>query len=480
MPLQFDLKMIDRYGFTRYRKAKLLAKAIRKANMPDGCCHKSQYWLKIAESLSGDESVPTEYVPVRMMIASLENGYLNLVLNLYGQPELVPTKEMQKRIADLYQDLLLLHTGSSIVLGTIERAHQIIDVISAFYIIRFANLEDSSQKSAKDYVKLLSLNNKRLNMEKPEIIDNMIEKIVRTKFDVPQSAKDGLVNLVKLVPIQNITENYQKGYVPNINIKRLFDIKYPFDYIKDEDNWEREVDAWRILGVSQYLIDKQICQTIKSPILSKKPIKFRQINHIYERILEFKKQGLDLNVVGIKLQIEGIYLRSDDIMEIYKVISDDCPEPDVLYSRSTKSLGLSQELVNYIRPSSPHGAASPKNVCHSLESHSPRSDYNDKDLLSGEEGSIKLKNNSLKKEPNSKDDNSSTKNKRLIKIHPIDDYSDESNLKDNDSPVKSKMSIKIDPTDGFGEVIYCSPASHKDDNSHSILGANDDISEEFL
>ncbi|AVP87784.1 hypothetical protein phytr_8520 [Candidatus Phycorickettsia trachydisci] len=488
MNFWFDIGLISKYGFTRYRKAKLLAKAVEKANKPDGCFHKSQYWLKIAEKLSADESVPTEYVKVRVMMKSLEKGYLNLVLNLYGQPELVPSKEMQKRIADLYQDLLLLHTGNPISLGSIERMHQLIDVISAFYIIRFANLEDNSQKSSKEYLKLLSLNNKRLNMEKPEAIDNMIDKIVNTKFDVPESAKDGLVNLVKLIPIQNIAEKYHQGFMPEVNIKKIFDKRYPFDYVKDDSSWDREINAWGILGGSQYLIDKQISQTIKTPILSKKPIKFRQIKEIYKKVLEFKTQGIDPNVVAIKLQIEVIYLRNDDILEIYNVISEECPEPDVLYSRSTKSLGLSQELVDYIKPTSPSGLSSPKNKVTPkhledfLISNSPKGYSSDdgQDICLNAKKSHRFKNDSLKRERDSSDNNSPIHNKSFTRMYASDEINDGSNTQHNNSPVKKSVSIKIDPVHGVGHMIYCSPASHKEPDALSILGASDDMSEEFL
>jgi len=487
MTFQFDLKMISQYGFIRYKKAKLLAKAVRKANIPDGCYYKSKDWLKIAEKLSADESVPTEYVPVRMMILSLESGYLNLVLNLYGQPELVPTKEMQKRIADLCLDLLILNTGRFIELGIIERARQIIDVISAFYIIRFANCEDDSGKSAKEYLRFMSLSNKALKEKSSETIDNIIEQIVKTKFDVPQSAKEGLINLINLIPIQNITTNYQKGFIPEISIKTLFDMRYPFDYISDEVNWDKEIDVQRILGMSQYLENNQMVQTVRSPILNKKPVKFRQIKHIYEKVLELKKQGIDPNIVAIKLQIEGIYLRNEDILEIYNVISEEYPEPDVLYSRSTKNLGLSQELLDYIKPNSPSGVISPKNKISpknsndSLEVNSPKSYLSDEnqEICLKSKRTVRFKNESLKHEPKSNDDNISITDKKSVKIHPVDEAENKTNTKDDNSPIKNKMFIKIDPMDGVGEVVHCTPIN-KEAQSSSILGTNDYIDEEFL
>ncbi|WP_106874629.1 hypothetical protein [Candidatus Phycorickettsia trachydisci] len=467
MTFQFDFKMIGHYGFNRYRKAKLLAKAIKKLNrltewsdphepdLPDERMQRdlrAQYWLKIAEKLSADPNVPTEYVSIRMMIKSLFHGYVNLVLNLYGQPELVPTKEMQKRIEDLFLDLLLFHRGRPGALDVIEKAHHLIDVIKALYIVRFAKFEDPSGRLAEEYLGFQSLNNKFWSKYNPKFVALVIEDVVKIQFDLSYSVKQKLSNLMSLIPVQNIGIRYETGSVPLINVKSVLIKKYPFDYLEDKDTPGGVVDLRGILGLDQ---DFTYSQSVKSPIITKRPLKLRQIKHVYEKVLELKTQGVDPNVVAIKLQIAGIYLRSDDILEIYHVISDECPEPDVLYTRSTKNLKLLTKYSEDVESSTPRSIASSKNDCNSQESGSVKSeldDYNQDISLESKRGA-KFNNHSLNTEPRSDCDNDLNGN---------------------------KISIKIDPMHGYGQVIYCSSVSHKDEHASSVLGANNDISEEDL
>jgi len=465
MTFQFDLKMIGHYGFNRYRKAKLLAKAIKKLNKlsecsdpdaPDGPDERNtreqhaQYWLKIAEKLSADPNVPTEYVPIRMMIKSLLNGYVDLVLNLYGQPELVPTKEIPKRIEDLFLDLLLFHRGKSGDLDVIEKAHHLFDVIKALYIIRFANFEDSSGRLAKEYLKFQSLNNKFWNKYNPKMVDLIIEEAGTMQFDLPQSVKYKLSNLMSLIPVQNIGIIYETGSIPLMNVKSVLMKKYPFDYLEDKYNPGRVVDLRGVLGMEQ---DLSYSQSVKSPVLTRRPLKFCQIKHVYTEVLKFKTVGLDPNVIAIKLQIKGIYLRNDDMLEIYNVISEACPEPDVLYTRSTRHFKLSPKYSEDVESTTPRSVASSKNDNNSHESGSPKGDfsYENQDISFKSKKGVEFNNDSPKPEPSS-------------------DYNNSTNRK----------SIKIDPIHGFGEVIYCGSAAHKGENAASILGANDDISEEFL
>jgi len=482
MTIQFDFKMISHYGFKRYRKAKLLAKAIKKANEwhdewntldeRNAQNERTRHWLEVAEKLSADSRVPTEYVPVHMMMKSLHNGYVNLVLNLYGQPELVPTKEMQKRTTDLFLDLFLLHRGRPRDLDIIEKAYHFIEVIKAIYIIRFANLEDVSGKLATEYLKYQSLNNKIWDNYDSKIIARVIEQTVQMEFDIPESINGRLANLMRLIPVQNIGIRYETGCTPHINIKALFIKKYPFDYLRDQYDLDIRLDIRKILGMEQ---DFSYSQSVRSPILTRRPLKFHQIKYVHRKILEFKTKGIDPNVVAIKLQIKGIYLRGEDILEIYNVISEDGPEPDVLFGRSTRNLKLSQELLQDIESTSPKSVS--KNSLNSSGSNFPKSDFSDdnQDICLKGKGGLELKNDSLKLQDKSIDNNFSTTNKSFIEIRDID----KSNIEHTDSQMGNTTSIKIDPMDEVGEVIYCD-AARKVDHSSSILGSDDDISEEFL
>jgi len=461
MDFWFDFYMVRKYNFTRYRKAKLLAKAIEKLNNPASYCYIPRDWLKIAEELSADKNVPTDYVPVRMMIASLQNGYINLVLNLYGRPKLIPSKGLQKRTKNLIQDLLLVYAGQTQVLELIETAQHLIDVIKAIYIIRFANFEDDSKKLAKKYLTFQSLNNMGLSDYNAEVICNMINKIVNANFGLPQVAQNELPNLMKLIPIQNIGAMYEIYNRPLISI-REFLTKYPIDYT---ENRYGEIDVSKILGMplrTQEEISASNQELVRSPILTEKPLKDQHIKLIYDKILKLKTKGLHPDLVALKLQINGIYIRSDDMLRIYDKISKINPNPMILHERSMEDLGFQTAPISLI---SKNGSGlrkfkdSPKR--DSINSDSSKSDSSHSN--SPKSNSPKIDSPTVGLNHNDQDGGMPERlNFKLQKLK----------HKHKTPPVKNKSVVQVHPVDECSEIEYCAYVSYGDELASLILGDN--------
>lgn len=472
MDFWFDINMIRKHGFACYRKSKLLAKAIEKANKPDGCCHRSQYWLKVAEKLAADENIPTDYVPVRMMILSLHNGYINLVLDLYGQPELTPSKDLQKRAKNLVQDLLMIHAGKLIKLELIEKANHLIDIITALYIIRFANLGEGGEKLMKKYLAFQALNNLGLANQNAEIIDNMIDKIAKIKLDSPQSVQNGLPNLMRVIPIQNIGAKYEKYTKSLLGAKKLL-TKYPFDYVEKKSG---EIDIWKVMGlknhkmISEYKEEREL---VHSQVLTEKPLNNHHIELIYEKVLELKTRGVGPNLVALKLQIEGIYISGKDIIDIYNIISKQCPNPRVLHAQPIEDLGFQTAPLPYIKPATPKKKASPKNF-----KDSPKNDSSPKthDSSPKDKMSIKFQNDSPKYDPSPRQIHTYPKDKSSPK------YQDSSpthkpSPKHHNTSSKNKSIIQIHPVDETYD--YHTYESRGEDQTYFILGANHDTQKDF-
>lgn len=464
MGLWFDINMIRKYGVASYRKAKLLATAIQKANQSSGCFHNPQYWLKKAEELACDESVPTDYVPIRLMILSLHNGYVDLVFSLYGQPELIPSKDLQKRVKNLVQDLLMVHAGRTFKLELIEKAQHLIDIISAFYIIKFAKLEENGDKLVKQYLEFQALNNLALTNQNADTIAKIINKIANVKLESYECVQVIVPYLCKIIPIQKIGAKYEQ-YTRDLMPSKELLTKYPIDYVEKESGG---IDIRKIIGLppKDYKIGSEHThgrQWVHSQVLSEKPLNVRHIRLIYKKILEMKTKGLDPNLIALKLQIEGIYIPDQSIIHIYYIISKAYPNPRV-FEVKYEDLSYQTAPLPYIKPITPKKKAASKHFKASPENDS--TDLQDR-------VSVRFQDDSLQDNQNARQNHTYPKDKSSVGHK-------SSSTTHNCYSVKNASAIQVHPTKKISdENQYCNDESNIEDPRCLILGKNHDTCEDL-